>query len=229
METSELRSSENVGMTPEKLAVMKLKLSAHNHTRDVFSEPTTPTGARKSFNFANGVQESSSRSMIRSKRQISRSSQRATSFVSTHRNKMSMELSTKAESKLFALMELMASASREASLFKEYWARIAAERESFGREREEMLEELTEVSQELERKSTEHHRHGNEAAERNRSRSFFSSFLLLLQLLPPRRGRLPSATLSLNELVLSCRTLKKLLLAIIQSTRRYAASWIYFK
>lgn len=152
-------------ITPEKLAIMKLNLQSHEHAREFVSEPTTPTGGRK-FDFSNGNNESSSRSLARTSRQFSRSSRRSSSFVSSHQNKMSMELSNQAESKFFALLELMTSASREASSLKEIWAKIASERESFSRERSEMLEELTEVSQELAQKSTEQHRHGHEASAR---------------------------------------------------------------
>lgn len=162
METSHL-DTHNSTITPEKLAIMKLNL--HEHERDFFSEPATPTGGHKSFDFANGM--SSSRSLAKSSRQV-RSARRSSSFLSSHRNAMSMELTSQAESKFFALMDLMSSASREASSLKEVWSRILSERESFARDREELLEQITEVSEELEVQSSQQSRHGHEAAERKK-------------------------------------------------------------
>ncbi|KAK5947455.1 hypothetical protein PMZ80_001605 [Knufia obscura] len=162
METSHVDTYNNP-IAPEKLAIMKLNL--HEHERSFFSEPTTPTG-QKSFDFANGM--SSSRSQAKHSRQISRSARRSSSFMSSHRNQMSMELTSQAEGKFFALMELMSNASREASSLKEVWSRIISERESFAREREELLEQITEVSEELEVQSTQQNKHGHEAAERKR-------------------------------------------------------------
>lgn len=68
-------------------------------------------------------------------------------------------------SKFFALMELMASASREASSLKEVWSKLIAERESWADERSELMEQVTEFSSELERRETERHRHTDEAGE----------------------------------------------------------------
>lgn len=81
---------------------------------------------------------------------------------------MSMELTSQAEGKFFALMDLMSNASREASSLKEVWSRIISERESFAREREELLEQITEVSEELEVQSNQQNRHGQEATETKR-------------------------------------------------------------
>lgn len=164
METSTL---DVTGITPEKLAIMKLNIN--DAERDYFSEPGTPTGARKHLDFAsvNG-DASASRSLARTSRQITRSSRRSSSFMASHRNKMSMELTAKAEGKFFALMDLMANASREASSLKEFWAQILSERESFAKEREELLEQVTEVTQELELRESERHRHVHEGSERKR-------------------------------------------------------------
>lgn len=68
---------------------------------------------------------------------------------------MSSELTSSAEAKFFALMELMSSASREASSLKDIWLRLLAERQSWAEEREEIMEEITEVREELERKKLE--------------------------------------------------------------------------
>jgi chromosome segregation ATPase len=81
---------------------------------------------------------------------------------------MSMELTSQAEGKFFALMDLMSTASREASSLKESWARIVSERESLAREREELLLRVDEVTEILERTQSEHHHHGHELGERKR-------------------------------------------------------------
>lgn len=106
--------------------------------------------------------------MARSRQVTKTSSRRSTSFISAHRHKMSSELTAQAETKFFALMELMANASREASSLKEFWSRIISEREAFAQEREELLEQVTEISQELEQRSNERQRNTIDAAERRR-------------------------------------------------------------
>ncbi|CAN9271310.1 unnamed protein product [Alternaria alternata] len=156
----------NSDITPEKLTIMKLKASG---IRDVFSEPSSPTGNR-SFSFgnhANGASHSSSLTR-RSTRQTSSSSRRASSFLQSHRSKMSTELTSQAEGKFFALMDLMSTASREASSLKESWSRIMAERDSLVRERDELLITVEEVTEEIQRKEAEHSHHGHEHGERKR-------------------------------------------------------------
>jgi chromosome segregation ATPase len=81
---------------------------------------------------------------------------------------MSMELTSQAEGKFFALMDLMSTASREASSLKDSWARIVYERESLAREREELLLRVDEVTETLERTQSEHHHQGHELGERKR-------------------------------------------------------------
>jgi len=169
MENSTTSTTSNVDtynnpISPDKLAIMKINLQEHE--RDFFSEPGTPTGGNRSFDFANG--SSSSRSMARSSRKSSRTARRSGSFMSSHRNQMSMELTSQAEGKFFALMDLMSNASREASSLKEVWARIVSERDSLSREREELLDQIGEVSEELEMQSSQQNRHGHEAAERKK-------------------------------------------------------------
>jgi chromosome segregation ATPase len=152
----------NSEITPEKLTIMKLKASG---IRDVFSEPSSPTGLRQSFSFgsqANGISSSSSTAR-RSSRQVS-SSRRASTF----RSKMSSELTSQAEGKFFALMDLMSTASREASSLKESWARIMSERDALVRERDELLVTVEEVTEEIQRKETEYSHHGHEHGERKR-------------------------------------------------------------
>ncbi|KAJ4357028.1 hypothetical protein N0V95_002834 [Ascochyta clinopodiicola] len=81
---------------------------------------------------------------------------------------MSRELTSQAEGKFFALMDLMSTASREASSLKESWARIVSERESLFKEKEELLSKVDEVTETLERTQSEHHHHGHEHGERKR-------------------------------------------------------------
>ena len=59
---------------------------------------------------------------------------------------MSADLTAQAESKFTTLIELMTSASREASSFKEYWLALMADRESFDREREELMLQIDELT-----------------------------------------------------------------------------------
>ena len=156
MET--LHTSTTSGAAPEKLSIMKLaELDRENGSQ------TTPTGPRSHLDALD-----SSRSVVsRSGRRISRSTRRSSStFISSHRNKMSIELTSKAEGKFLALMDLMASASREASSLKEFWARIVSERESFIAEREELLTRIDEVTEDLEAKEKHHNDHGHELGER---------------------------------------------------------------
>jgi chromosome segregation ATPase len=65
-------------------------------------------------------------------------------------------------------MDLMSTASREASSLKESWARIVSERESLFKEKEELLSRVEEVTETLERTQTEHHHHGHEHGERKK-------------------------------------------------------------
>jgi chromosome segregation ATPase len=81
---------------------------------------------------------------------------------------MSSELTSQAEGKFFALMDLMSTASREASSLKESWSRIISEREALAREREELMIQVDEVTESLERTQSEHHHHGHELGERKR-------------------------------------------------------------
>ncbi|KAF2168498.1 hypothetical protein M409DRAFT_65449 [Zasmidium cellare ATCC 36951] len=149
-------------MTPEKLAIMKLSSSSHLDG-DVFSDPETPA---KSVGFHSRAENKRS-SLSRSSRQVS-SSRRASSFMHSHRNKMSLELQTQAESKFFVLIELMSNASREASSLKEYWSRLMADRESFDKEREELMLQIDEVNETLEQKESQQHNHGRELHERKK-------------------------------------------------------------
>jgi chromosome segregation ATPase len=161
-------------ITPEKLTLMKIK--AGGFEREFLSEPTTPSHIPPSLDFpplrsyhsSSGNMHSSSVARRSSSRHVSSSARRSSSFLLSHRNKMSSELTSQAEGKFFALMDLMSTASREASSLKESWARIIAEREALSREREELLIQVDEVTETLERTQSEHHHHGHELGERKR-------------------------------------------------------------
>ncbi|RMZ68158.1 hypothetical protein GMOD_00004360 [Pyrenophora seminiperda CCB06] len=163
-------------ITPEKLTIMKLKASGLGSIdRDVFSEPSSPThGHNRSFSFGsqvNGGSHGASHSSSvgrRSTRQTSSLSRRSSSFLQSHRNTMSMELSSQAEGKLFAFVDTMSAAAREAASLKESWARMMAERDSLLRERNELMVTVEEVTEEVQRKEAEHSHHGHEHGERKR-------------------------------------------------------------
>jgi chromosome segregation ATPase len=88
--------------------------------------------------------------------------------LQSHRSEMSRELTSQAEGKFFALMDLMSSASREASSLKESWSRIVSERELLLRERDELQVRVDEVTETLERRESEFHHHGHESSERKK-------------------------------------------------------------
>jgi len=161
-------------ITPEKLTIMKLKASGLGGIdRDVFSEPSSPTRHRSlSFSSqANGASHGASHSSSlgrRSTRQSSSLTRRSSSFLQSHRNTMSMELTSQAEGKLFAFVDTMSSAAREAASLKESWARMMAERDSLLRERDELLVTVEEVTEEFQRKDAENSHHGHEHNERKR-------------------------------------------------------------
>ena len=157
-------------ISPEQLTIMKIK--AGGFERDILSEPASPTGLR-SFDLGHSLGHSHSssgaaRSLTRrTSRQVSTSSRR-NSFMQSHRHKMSQELTSQAEGKLFSLLDLMATASRESSSLKESWARIISERDALLREREELVVRVEEVTEVLERKESEQTHHSHELIERKR-------------------------------------------------------------
>ncbi|KAF9693064.1 hypothetical protein EKO04_008685 [Ascochyta lentis] len=152
-------------ITPEKLTILKLKHSTLN--RDVFSEPSSPIGELRGMDF-NSSNNMNSVVTRRSSSRAASGSRRRSSFLHSHRSEMSRELTSQAEGKFFALMDLMSTASREASSLKESWARIVSERESLSREKEELLSRVDEVTETLERTQSEHHHHGHEHGERKK-------------------------------------------------------------
>jgi len=110
----------------------------------------------------------SSSVMTRRTSRATSGARRRSSFLHSHRSEMSRELTSQAEGKFFALMDLMSTASREASSLKESWARIVSERESLFKEKEELLSRVEEVTETLERTQSEHHHHGHEHGERKK-------------------------------------------------------------
>jgi hypothetical protein len=105
----------NPEVTPEELSIMKLKDAVSLSNRQFLSQPGTPTGNRKSFDFSNGLEAGRSSSLARSSRQFSSSTRRSNTFrQSSGGGKLSMELTRRAEGKFFALMDLVSNASREA-------------------------------------------------------------------------------------------------------------------
>jgi chromosome segregation ATPase len=183
----ETTSSTTSNITPEKLTLMKIR--AGGFEREFLSEPSSPIGVPPSLDYppalgrhhsASGHMHSSSGHMNSSSNNMSSSvarrssgrqgssATRRSSFLQSHRNKMSMELTSQAEGKFFALMDLMSTASREASSLKESWARMISEREALAREREELMIQVEETSETLERAQSDHHHHGYELDERKK-------------------------------------------------------------
>ncbi|KXT07963.1 hypothetical protein AC579_8597 [Pseudocercospora musae] len=152
-------------ITPEKLAIMKLRSSEYDD--DIFSDPGTPSAGIGKMHSSRSVAGGRS-SLARTSRQVSSSARRQSNFMHSHRSKMSMELTGQAETKFFSLIELMSNASREASSLKEYWSRLMSDRESFDREREELMLQIEEINETLEQKETQHHHHGRELGERRK-------------------------------------------------------------
>ncbi|KAG9203299.1 hypothetical protein G6514_002952 [Epicoccum nigrum] len=153
-------------ISPEKLTILKLKHSTLN--RDVFSEPSSPIHEHEGMNFSKSSNNMSSSVVSRRTSRATSGARRRSSFLHSHRSEMSRELTSQAEGKFFALMDLMSTASREASSLKESWARIVSERESLFKEKEELLSRVEEVTETLERTQTEHHHHGHEHGERKK-------------------------------------------------------------
>lgn len=163
-------------MTPEKLAIMRLNNSAD----DIFSDPGSPEtytinkhrsslgGLGRSHSHSHSWADGGGRSLARSSRHVGAVNRRTSSFMHSHRSKMSMELTSQAEGKFFSLIELMTNASKEASSLKEYWSRLMSDREGFEQEREELLMRIDEVTETLERKESQHHHHGRELGERKK-------------------------------------------------------------
>lgn len=73
-----------------------------------------------------------------------------------------------AENKFFSLMDLMSAASKEASSLKEIWSTLMSDRESFNREREEMLSQIEDYSEIIESKDGEHQGQHREVLERRK-------------------------------------------------------------
>jgi len=151
--------------TPEKLAIMKL--NAADVDRSVFSDAGDDLDSRDadfSSSRMNGM------SSFRSSKSVRRSSSRRSTgnFIAAHREKMSLDMSSQAEGKFFALMDLISGASREASSLKEYWASLMSDRESWAKEREDLLAQIQEYSEVVELRESQHSNHGKEIIERKK-------------------------------------------------------------
>lgn len=146
----------DVNTTPDKLTSLKLKTLNDEHDARSEAGGLPQFGGRASVLRAGGGRRiSGAQSVIggsrtvqnRSSRLItSGGSRRQSSFLANHRSRMSADLTAQAESKFTTLIELMTSASREASSFKEYWLALMADRESFDREREELMLQIDELT-----------------------------------------------------------------------------------
>jgi len=148
--------SAGVDVTPDKLTSLKLKTL--NDEQDARSEAggLPQFGGRASLLRAGGGRRTSGAHSVvggsrtvhnRSSRLVtSGGSRRQSSFLANHRSRMSADLTAQAESKFSTLIELMTSASKEASSFKEYWLALMADRESFDREREELMLQIDELT-----------------------------------------------------------------------------------
>jgi hypothetical protein len=154
--TAGLFSSSGVDVTPNKLTSIKLKTL--NDEQDARSEAGSlpHIGGRAALLRASGGRRiSGSHSVVggsriaatRSSRLVaSGGSRRQSTFLANHRSRMSADLTAQAESKFSSLIELMTSASKEASSFKDYWLALMADRESFDREREELMLQIDELT-----------------------------------------------------------------------------------
>lgn len=153
-------------VSPEKKLAL-LKINSSHLDGDILSEPDT-SRHHHANGFHSHARSSSARGVTRTASKVTSANRRSSSFIQSHRNKMSMDLTSQAETKFFALMEFMSSASREASSLKEYWSKLMAERESFAQEREELMARVEEVTETLEQKESMHSQHGHEAHERKK-------------------------------------------------------------
>lgn len=159
--------SEVPNITPEKLTMMKIR--AGGFENDLLSEPGTPLRERGSMSFGHSGESHEARSSSVTRRTSSRalSSSRRSSLLA-HRISSSKELTAGAEGRFYALMDLMSTASRDASSLKESFSRIIAERDALLRERDELLVRVDEITEVIETKEREHSHRGHEADERKR-------------------------------------------------------------
>jgi hypothetical protein len=168
--TAGLFNASGMDVTPDKLTSMKLKTL--NDEQDARSEAGSlpqfagrasmlrASGGGRRTSGAHSVVGGSRTVANRSTRLIqSGGNRRQSSFLANHRSRMSADLTAQAESKFSSLIELMTSASREASSFKEFWLALMADRESFDREREELMLQIDELTiQTTERDDEQDHR-----------------------------------------------------------------------
>lgn len=157
-------------VTPEKLTMLNIK--AHDHEQDTRSEvggisqfprhaSLRNSNARRASG-AHSVVGAGSKLASRSRMLTTSGSRRQSSYLANHRSRMSAELTSQAESKFTSLMEVMTSATREASAFKEFWSQLMADRESFDREREELMLRIDEYEESERLRLDEHDDRDNE-------------------------------------------------------------------
>jgi hypothetical protein len=157
-------------VTPEKLTMLNIK--AHDHDHDTRSEMggisqfPRHAGLRNSnarrTSGAHSVVGGGSKLASRSRMLTTSGSRRQSSYLANHRSRMSADLTSQAESKFTSLMEVMTSATREASSFKEFWLALMADRESFDREREELMLRIDEYEESERLRLDEHDDRDNE-------------------------------------------------------------------
>lgn len=143
-------------MTPEKSALVRI--SNTELDGDIMSDAGTVNGYRGSALARSGSLRSFRRqsSILRTSRVSSSSSSYA---------KFSAELTAQAESKFKLLMEVIASASSEASSLKAIWESMKHEREVFLQEHEALISQTSELSTELRAREDERSRHSTEAVD----------------------------------------------------------------
>ena len=162
--------SAGVDVTPDKLTMLKLK--THDREQDSRSEaggvsqfPRHASLRNSNFRRTSGAQSvigGGSKLATRSRVLTSGGSRRQSSYLANHRSRLSADLTAQAETKFTSLMEMMTSVTREASSFKEFWASLMADRESFDREREELMLRIDEYEESERLRLDEHDDRDNE-------------------------------------------------------------------
>lgn len=156
-------SGNNTDFATDKLAMMKLRSSGLGG-----SDFSSSNGARSSGMSRAGSVSSKAVARTKHGRSSSSASRRNSSFIASHRSKMASEMTSQAENKFFSLMDLMSAASKEASSLREIWTTLMSDRESFNREREEMLTTIDEFSEIIEAKDGDHQGQHRELLERRK-------------------------------------------------------------
>jgi chromosome segregation ATPase len=119
--------------------------------------PSSPTGSVRS-------------SFSSSHRRISRRSHShyCSSFSRSHRSEVSKELTSQAESKFHALIELMSGILRCSTSLREVWTKIISEQESYVYEIDRLCSQVDEFTEIIERHESEKHSYSHEHEERKK-------------------------------------------------------------